>query len=111
MKSLEELLISTKKEYSSENMTDPSQKKSHDILQSKLKQESAGDDENKTSPETISNNSKNSKLNKINNIACLAQSLAAYIITVNRRKNDEQLKNLTVKLYDSVSSWISRLFR
>jgi hypothetical protein len=52
-----------------------------------------------------------SKLSKINNIACLAHSLTSYLITVNKKNNSEKLKNLTVKLYDSVNLWISRLFR
>lgn len=111
MKSLEELIINTKQEHNNENMIDLSQKKSQEILQSKIKQENDNDGESKKNTETDSDNKKNSKLNKINNIACLAQSLTAYLITVNSKKNDEQLKNLTVKLYDSVSSWVSRLFR
>ena len=111
MKSLEELIINTKQEHNNENMIDLSQKKSQEFLQSKIKQDNDNDGESKKNTETDSDNKKNSKLNKINNIACLAQSLTAYLITVNSKKNDEQLKNLTVKLYDSVSSWVSRLFR
>jgi len=114
MKSLEELIIRSKQENDerNENTSVPNQKKSQDILQSKLKQESDKDDESKKNTEiTANNNQKVSKLKKINNIACLAHSLTAYLITMNSKKNDEQLKNLTVKLYDSVSSWVSRLFR
>lgn len=52
-----------------------------------------------------------SKLSEVNSLACLAQSITAYLITANSRKNGDQLKNLTIKLYDSVNLWLSRLFR
>ena len=130
MKSLEDLILHTKDESNQENLIDPSQRKSHEYLQTKLKEtedihngdqkeKKSGDDDNNNSSElTITNTATNggdyaqkSKLTKVNNIACLAQSLTAYLITVNSKKNGEQLKNLTIRLYDAVSLWISRLFR
>lgn len=52
-----------------------------------------------------------SKLSEINSLACLSQSITAFLITAQSRKNGDQLKNLTIKLYDSVNFWLSRLFR
>ena len=119
MNSLQELIINTKDEYKEQSIgIDPSQKKSQELIETKLKQSDEKDKskmtknaiESKASADAV-NGTKTSKLNKVNNIACLAHSLTAYLITVNNKKNSEQLKNLTVKLYDSVSLWVSRLFR
>lgn len=53
----------------------------------------------------------NIKLEKVNNISCLANSMSAYLVTANSRRNSTKLKNLTVKIYDAVNLWLSRLFR
>jgi hypothetical protein len=62
-----------------------------------------------TAEESLSENS--AKLTEINSLACLTQSIAAYLITSHSRKNGDHLRNLTIKLYDSVNLWLSHLFR
>ena len=52
-----------------------------------------------------------SKLGRLNQIACMAHSLSAYLITADSRKNGEHIKNVTSKLYDDVNSWLAHLFR
>ena len=112
MKNLEDLIMLTKDKTSQENVLDPIQRKSQEKLKDTdeteknlLIQDESIESENSNS------DAKKSKLSKINNIACLAQSLTAYLVTVNSKKNGERLKNLTIKLYDAISLWISRLFR
>jgi len=53
----------------------------------------------------------NIKLENVNNLTCLAHSMSAYLVSANSRRNSGKLKNLTVKIYDAVNLWLSRLFR
>jgi hypothetical protein len=48
---------------------------------------------------------------EIRKLACLAQTLNGYLITINSRKNADRLNRIISKLYESVNLWISRLFR
>ncbi len=55
--------------------------------------------------------SKNFKIENVNNLTCLANSMSAYLVSANSRRNSGKLKSLTVKVYDAVNLWLSRLFR
>ena len=123
MKSLEEMIIISA-ELNNQNLADPSEKKNHEYLQDKVKKTSEIVKERlskKKREETFNIgddldrepavNFLSSKLGKLNNIACLAQSLTAYLITTNSRRNNDKLKTLTIQIYDAVNLWISRLFR
>jgi hypothetical protein len=84
---------------------DPSQKPSFDALQAKL--DSKSDVGIGSTPSAF----EVTKSSEIRNLACLAQTLSAYLITVNSKRNSDRLKTITVKLYDAVNLWLSRLFR
>lgn len=120
MKSLEELILNSKEETNQPSSMYPSQKEAHAFLQHLFPNEEAqeekhnnesNNDEEATSENPESIISKSENINKLNKIACLAHSLTSYLITIKSKKNIEELKNLTVKLYDSVNIWVSRLFR
>lgn len=64
-----------------------------------------------TSISLPNSSSTTSKLSEVNNLACLAQSISSYLITAQTRKSGDQLKTLTIKLYDAVNKWLSCLFR
>ena len=52
------------------------------------------------------------KSKNINQITSMAHSLSAHLISSTSQKKDgAKLKNITVKIYDSVNLWLSRLFR
>jgi hypothetical protein len=118
MKSLEELIINSKEEINQNNSMYPSQKQAREFLQNLFPNEEAqkeahnnDDDEEEEASSEKSILSKSEHINQLNKIACLAHSLTSYLITIKSKKNIEELKNLTIKLYDSVNMWISRLFR
>ncbi|CAF0713119.1 unnamed protein product [Brachionus calyciflorus] len=51
------------------------------------------------------------KTEELNYLACMSSNLSAFLLAKNPKKNLEKLKVLTVKFYDAVNLWISRLFR
>jgi ribosomal protein L33 len=86
---------------------DPSQRPAFDNLQAKLElQSEAGSHSAEESDKHSAH-----RFGEIRQLACLAQTLSAYLITVNSKRNNERLKAITVKLYDAVNLWLSRLFR
>ena len=118
MKNLEEIILSTTA-VRNETAIEPSQRHDEELLKAKLSETSQMLKET-PDPDKPSNESSaalepesfgNIKLADINNLACLAPSLAAYLITTNARRNDAKLRDLTVKIYDAVNLWLARLFR
>jgi hypothetical protein len=118
LKSLESIIIETTENQKTDagqsfkylNVEKLSKISSNQVLTEKTAEDEGECDKNEFDIKPVVN-SEESKLNEINNIACLAHSLTSYLITVNKKNNSEKLKNLTVKIYDSVNLWISRLFR
>ena len=51
------------------------------------------------------------KMSNVNTMVCLAHSLTSYLVTMPSRASNVKLKNVTVRLYDAVNLWLSRLFR
>ena len=90
---------------SGESQLDPSQKPAYDALHSKMQ---AISEENNSSS---SRSSAAPSLGDMRNMACLAQTLTGYLVTVNSRKNQDRLRAITARLYESVNLWLSRLFR
>lgn len=119
MRNLEELIINT-----TESVTksiDPSQKKAHDALQAKFsKPNESITTSNSNMNEDKSQSAENSdeqdekidfKSLNLSNLACISQSLSAYLVTRNSRRTGDKLKNITIKIYDAVNLWLSHLFR
>ena len=114
---------------------DPSQKRSHEFLQTKLNKTSEyvrekllqkEEKEKKRMPQETSLETEvdqqaekepiseftTVKSKNINHITSMAHSLSAHLISSTSQKKDgAKLKNITVKIYDSVNLWLSRLFR
>jgi hypothetical protein len=105
MENFEKMVTSSieayEKKKSDQATHDPSQKPSFDALQAKMGSIS----------DTSAGFLEVPKSTEIRNLACLAQTLSAYLITVNSKRNSDRLKTITVKLYDAVNLWLSRLFR
>ena len=128
MKNLEDMIIKSGESDETINEIDPSQRKNHEFLQSKYKKNPADKSNANTSSssssssnsETASNSEEKSektnervdfKSMKLGSLTCMAQSLSAYLIAKHNKKGSEKLRSLTVKVYDSVNLWLSRLFR
>ena len=126
MKNLEDMIIKSGESDETINEIDPSQRKNHELLQSKYKKNpsekpNANTSSSSSSNSEIASNSeeKSEKTNetvdfksmKLGSLTCMAQSLSAYLITKHNKKGSEKLRTLTIKVYDSVNLWLSRLFR
>lgn len=119
IQNLETLIVEASGKAAEENERE--KKKIHEFMQAKLgkhasvnghgKQAAANDSASDEVKSLNDSHVLESKLSEINSLACLSQSISAYLITANSRKSGDQLKNLTIKLYDAVNLWISRLFR
>jgi hypothetical protein len=113
MKSLEDLIINSN-ESEINDKVDPSQKKNQESLQEKFNklqenthEKTTDNDNNKIKPDQqFDFNSI-----KLSNLVCMTQSLSAFLITKNSKKGSEKLRNITIKIYDAVNLWLSRLFR
>lgn len=108
MKNLEELIINTN-ESDPTNEIDQSERKSQELLKEKFS--SSNDEITKSLNNYNEDETLDLKTIKLSNLTCLAQSLSAYLVTRNSRRNGDKLKNITIKIYDSVNLWLSRLFR
>ena len=56
-------------------------------------------------------NAKTSRVGKLNRIACMSNSLSAYLISTDSKRNGDHIRHVTSKIYDDVNIWLSRLFR
>lgn len=140
MKNFEDIIVANNA--SSDFEIDPSQKKSHDFLQTKLSKtaeyvrerlQEREDREKREQemkkkqaeamgvemPQAKQSEEKEPisefaglKTKNIGNITSMAHSLSAHLISSSSQKKDgAKLKNITVKIYDAVNLWLSRLFR
>ncbi len=112
------MIINSDESDDTNNENDPIQKRNHHLLQYKYKKttnetsiintstDTASNDEQKSDNETV-----NFKSMKLSSLTCLTQSLSAYLISKHNKKGSEKLRTLTIKIYDSVNLWLSRLFR
>lgn len=109
------MIIESTESLNHSSKIDPIQKQAQEFLQTKSSISSSNLENSQSSINVLKDDAPpdfvNSKLGDLNNLACLAQSLSSYLITVNSKRNGEKLKALTIKIYDSVNIWISRLFR
>ena len=125
MSNLEEIVSKTNEKINDEVPIDTDHKKSREYLQGKLNKTSEIIKEkletrDKSKKENTDDNDDqeigsvakfmNGKVDCVSNVTCLAHSLSAYLITANQR-NEEKLKDLTVKIYATVNNWLSNLFR
>lgn len=114
MKNLEDMIINSSESDEANHDIDPSQRKNHELLQSKYKKPAETRTSTLASRDTNddkSNETVDFKSIKLGSLTCLAQSLSAYLITKNNKKGSDKLRTITVKIYDSVNLWLSRLFR
>jgi hypothetical protein len=112
MKNLEEMILSFNNEHKVNSKE--SIKSNRSRLLENLKLEKENESKTLTSGEQAASVKETSvaQLNKINNIVCWANSLSSFIIISDcNRKNSENVKDLTIKIYDAVNLWLSRLFR
>ena len=113
MKNLEELIINTVE--TEPKSVDPTQKKAQEALQAKFSKSFSDNQTMNDSNDKNSNDNPDEKIDfksiNLSNLSCLSQSLCAYLVTRNSRRTGDKLKNITIKIYDSVNLWLSRLFR
>lgn len=117
LKNLESMIVETCDSKSDKSETDAEKKRFHQYIQSKLgsitraSSQSDSIKSNEQPQATPPSPSIPSKLADTNSLACLSQSISSYLITAQTRKSGDQLKHLTIRLYDAVNLWLSRLFR
>lgn len=111
MKNLEDLIINSN-ESDINDKVDPSQKKNQESLQEKFNKLSENTNEKITDNDKIKTEHQfDFNSIKLSNLVCMTQSLSAFLITKNSKKGSEKLRNITIKIYDAVNLWLSRLFR
>lgn len=116
MENLETLIIESNENTKKKAINDNEKEKMpiHRFIGSKLNLMKNNFNRNEPDPLQIHLNIANSmffKLDEINTLAVLSHSFTSYLLNIQAKKNGDLLKNITIKIYDSVNLWLSRLFR